>query len=133
MKTDMIELQGFCQWNASQGWRRKAPRVDDRDIVAIARECLSISSHDFFERISSLSGAADDGPIRVALVRRRPGGVDYVHAVLPSRLSGWLCVCALGRLTPWCARTGLDPHGAIGRIAAFFAASSENGSGETRG
>src|SRR5579871_3339986 len=70
--------------------------------------------HYLSQRLPALPGAADDGPLRIALVRRRTSGVERLPALLPDRLTGRICLFPLdcfakaphsGRSTPGAARS----------------------------
>ena len=77
----------------------------------IARDAFSC--HDFPQRLSPVSASADDGAFHPTLVRRRPGGVDHVHAVFPDGSARGLRVRALA---------GIAAHGEAFDVGPYRAA-----------
>src|SRR5258708_7458165 len=83
----------------------------------------ALPRHDFPERLPALPGPADDGPPRIALVRRRPGGVDHLHAVLPDGAARGIRLCALARITlAWLAPARLAARDEARGVDSYRAA-----------
>src|SRR5260370_14834111 len=63
----------------------------------------------FSERFFAVPGAADDGQVCSALVRRRASGLDELHVVFPDSAAGWICLRALAWIAPQHPAPGVDP------------------------
>src|SRR5688572_24913385 len=62
--------------------------------VRIRWRDVGLRRDDVLERVPALPCPADDRKIHPAVVRRRPGGVDYMHAVLSGAAAGRVCLRA---------------------------------------
>lgn len=67
------------------------------------------------ERVPFISGTASDQQSNIAMVRRKSGCLDNLHAILPTGVVSRLCVCTcndpLGETentvhNPWCIALG---------------------------
>src|SRR5437016_10731399 len=71
----------------------------------------------FSECLLAVPGAAHDGPVRSAVVRRRSGSVDELHVVFPSVAAGRICLRALAGIASQRSASGVDPPGIADGIA----------------
>src|SRR5579862_812876 len=101
------------------------------DIVTIARGCLPLPPHNLSERVPAFPGPADDGKVRTAVVRRRTGGMDNLHAVFPGDFGRRIRLCALAGHAPRNAKAGLDTPRTAGDFPAVSAARAARDSSET--
>src|ERR1700722_1622395 len=85
----------------------------------------SLSGHDLAERFSSVPAATHDRALHPALVRRRPGDLDHMSAVLPDLPAGWLRVRALAGVALQRSGSGGYPHWIAARVARVSAASPQ--------
>src|SRR5258708_26267469 len=97
-------------------WRRHSQPVIDSLIDGHPCSFLHLS-----ERVSALPGAAHDRPLPSAMVRRRSGGVDQLHAVFPDSIAGRLCLCALAGIAAKLASAVLGAPGDARRILSVSA------------
>src|SRR5579864_5101471 len=87
--------------------------------------------HHLPQRLSVIPGAAHDGPLRPALVRRRAGDLDHLPAVLPDHAVSRIRLCALARITPHHALANWRARNAVGGLAPISAHRAPRGPLET--
>src|SRR5579859_83815 len=108
------------------------PNPEDlRDIVTIACGCLPLPSHDLSQCVPSFPDPADHGPLRVAVVRRRTGGMDHLHALFSDHIGRRLRLRSLVGLTARDPKAGLDTPRVAGDFAPVSAARAARDSGDT--
>src|SRR5258708_7007345 len=75
----------------------------------------------FSECLLAVPGAAHDGQVRCAVVRRRSGSLDELHVVFPGTAAGRIRLRALARIASQRSAPGVDSLGFAGGITFISA------------